>query len=138
MGIFRILNIKAKFSDIEGENNFYRFFGTVRGYSKNSFMTGEVAFDNEFISDRDMDGKSIVVNMDEQFGYFLSIAKDSLFLKLYLFNTEKSYYQYHKSLLNYTDSDNPFSEPTPMYSNINGGFGVFSSYTIDSLLLRLK
>lgn len=137
-GSFRSLNVKVKFPDLQGEENFYRIFGTVRGYSRYSRMTGYIGFDNEFISDKGMDGKTIIVNIEEQSGYLMSAAEDSLFLNIYLFNTEKPYYQYHKSLLNYVDTENPFSEATPMYTNINGGFGVFASYTVDSLLLRLK
>jgi hypothetical protein len=34
--------------------------------------------------------------------------------------------------------ENPFSKATPVYSNVNGGFGIFTSYTIDSLAVRLK
>lgn len=137
-GAYRSLNLKVKFPDLPGEENFYRIFGTVRGYSRYSTISGYVGFDSEFISDKGMDGGNIVVNMDAQSGYLLSAAKDSLFLNIYLFNTEKSYYQYHRSQLNYVDSENPFSEATPIYTNIIGGFGVFTSYTIDSLLLRLK
>jgi hypothetical protein len=137
-GPFRSLNITVKFPDLPGEENFYRIFGTVRGYSQYSTISGYVGFDNEFISDKGMDGRNIVVTMDEQSGYLLSVAKDSLFLNIYLFNSEKPYYQYHESLLNYVDSENPFSEATPMYTNISGGFGVFTSYTKDSLLIRLK
>jgi hypothetical protein len=35
-------------------------------------------------------------------------------------------------------SDNPFSEAKPVYSNIKGGLGIFTSYTMDSLRFRLK
>jgi hypothetical protein len=55
-----------------------------------------------------------------------------------LLNTEKSYYQYHKSLHNYNDSEIPFSEPTLLYTNIEGGLGIFTSYTKKVVSMRLK
>jgi len=137
-GIYRSLNVRVKFSDFPGEENFYRIFGAFRAYSPRVQGSGHISFDEEFISDKGMDGKSFVVNMDKNNSYLISYAKDSLFLNIYLFNTEKSYYQFHKSLQNYIDGEDPFTEATPLYTNIIGGFGVFTSYTVDSLLLRLK
>lgn len=72
------------------------------------------------------------------YSYYFKPPSDSSIVKIYLFNVEKSYYQYHKSLDDYNDSGNPFSEATPVYSNINGGLGVFTSYTIDSLVVKFK
>jgi hypothetical protein len=63
---------------------------------------------------------------------------DSVFISVYLMNTEESYYLYHTSLNEFDRSDNPFSEAKPVYSNIKGGLGIFTSYTMDSLRFRLK
>jgi hypothetical protein len=63
---------------------------------------------------------------------------DSAFLKVYLLNTDKSYYDYHRSLGNYDSGDDPFTEPSPVFSNVNGGLGIFAAYTVDSLIFRLK
>lgn len=38
---------------------------------------------------------------------------------------DENYYQYAQSVDNF-QNDNPFSEPTPIYSNIEGGLGVFA------------
>jgi hypothetical protein len=38
---------------------------------------------------------------------------------------DEAYYRYYRSILNYSES--PFVEPTPIYSNIEGGLGVFAS-----------
>jgi hypothetical protein len=135
---YRSLNLKVKIPDRPGVENYYRIFGKYRGYSQNYTMTGYLTFNNEFISDKGMDGKSIAVNMDEESSYMFSYAMDSLFINIYLYTTEKSYFLYHKSLLNYEDGENPFTEASPVYSNITGGFGVFTSYTVDSLIMRLK
>jgi hypothetical protein len=79
------------------------------------------------------DGRiKIPLNIGMYPGYY-----DSAFLKVYLLNTCKPYYQYHKSLENYNDGENPFAEPTPIYSNIEGGLGVFAAYLVDSAVIRL-
>jgi hypothetical protein len=137
-GVRRSLIITVKLSDLAGEDNFYRIFGTFRGYAPRNFMSGIIGFDKEFITDKGMDGKSIVVNSDQYAGYMLSAATDSAYLNIYLYNTEKSYFSYHKSLSDYVDGENPFTEASPVFSNITGGFGVFTSYTIDSLIVKLK
>ena len=48
-------------------------------------------------------------------------------LHLSLLVVDDHYYNYHQSLL--TNSvDNPFAEPAPIYSNFEGGLGVFAAY----------
>lgn len=39
---------------------------------------------------------------------------------------DDNYFQYAQSINNF-QGDNPFSEPTPIYSNIKGGLGVFAA-----------
>ena len=136
--IYRSLNLKVLFSDLPGEENFYRVFGKYRGYSINYTMSGYLSFDDEFFSDKGMDGEKIAKNMNEYSRFPYWEATDSLFVRIYLFNTEKSYYQFHKTLRDYNDGKNPFSEASPVFSNITGGFGIFTSYTVDSLVMRLK
>lgn len=63
---------------------------------------------------------------------------DSSFLKVYLLNTDKAFYDYKKSMDNYNSGEDPFTEPSPVYSNISGGLGIFAAYTVDSLIYRLK
>lgn len=42
-------------------------------------------------------------------------------------STDENYYKYHKRLNEYV-SDDPFSEPSPLTSNIQGGVGIFAAY----------
>jgi hypothetical protein len=63
---------------------------------------------------------------------------DSAFLRIYLLSTDKPYYDFHKSLENFSLGDSPFSEPSFLYNNVNGGLGIFASYTLDSLIFRVK
>ncbi|MES2690779.1 MAG: DUF4249 domain-containing protein [Bacteroidota bacterium] len=48
-------------------------------------------------------------------------------VSFYLLNTDIHYYEYHRRRLEYF-GDDPFSEPFPQYTNVNGGLGVFCSY----------
>lgn len=48
-------------------------------------------------------------------------------------NTSESYYRYMKSIENGDgESGNPFAEPTTMYTNIEGGYGVFAALCVKS------
>ena len=52
-------------------------------------------------------------------------------------SVSKSYYLYMKTLSSYTGESNFFSEPVQIHSNIEGGIGIFGSYTrnIKSIVL---
>ena len=93
-------------------------------------------FTRELFTDKEADSESAIKSST---GLVQSFSNyDSAFIKIYLMNTEKSYYLYHKSIEDYNSGDDPFSEVTPVYSNITGGLGVFTSFTVDSLFFRLK
>lgn len=49
-------------------------------------------------------------------------------IKVALFQTDISYYNYHTSLRKQRENNNPFAEPVLLYTNINGGYGCFGSY----------
>ncbi len=61
----------------------------------------------------------------------ISYNTDTAIFNILLLNTDKHYYLYHKNQKNnnWNSDDNPFVEPTPIYTNINNGIGVFCSYT---------
>jgi hypothetical protein len=135
-----IMNIRYTFGDIPGEENYYR---TVvkeveyeHDYWGNHVIPGFIPLRKNLLSDKGVDGSKMVQSIDLRKDFFM-MRCDSVLVTLYLFNTEKSYYLYHKSLHDYSD-ENPFSETTPVFSNISGGLGVFTSYTIDSLVIRIK
>jgi len=47
---------------------------------------------------------------------------------LYLSHISKEYFIYQKKIEQLPIGTNPFAEPVQMYSNINGGYGVFGSF----------
>jgi hypothetical protein len=144
-GSWREFRMTVSFIDYPGEDNFYRIIGKYTGYStylnyqdslESRVRNESLWFEKEFMTDAVTDINGYIQNtasFNSSFNYY-----DSAFLKIYLLNTEKSYYLYHKSLEDYEGDENPFTEVTPVYSNITGGLGIFTSYTIDSLVFRLK
>lgn len=46
---------------------------------------------------------------------------------IYVLNCDENYYKYHKSAEGNNGGDDPFSEPTLVYSNIIGGLGCFGA-----------
>lgn len=138
---WREFKVNITFSDLPDENNYYCIKGFMTAYntvdsSKTYSFEEPLYFEKNLFTDSEANSENKIQLSTGMPGYFTSY--DSAFLKIYLLNTEKSYYLYHRSLENYNQGDNPFTEPTPVYSNIEGGFGIFTSYTIDSLIFRLR
>lgn len=138
---WREFSISAEYSDDPAETNFYGVTGRFTGYKTDEgYETGtykeRIWFDGSILNDQKKDENNRIkktTGISRSFSYY-----DSAFVTVFVMNVEESYYLYHKSLEKYSGSDNPFSEASPVYSNIRGGLGVFTSYTLDSLRLRLK
>lgn len=133
-----ILALDIELTDYPGEKNFYNVIGKLTGYKSTSNQNSikSIRYWCEYIDDK-------VASPDnriklESWEVPSLNNYDSAFIDIILLNTEESYYRYHKSLKNYDSGDNPFSEASPVYSNIEGGLGIFTSYTVDSLVFRLK
>jgi Domain of unknown function (DUF4249) len=126
--------------DYPGEDNYYRLYieqeiyRTYMGQSWNSSykFTG---LKNEFFTDKGSDGKKIEITSIGTSGIE---TIDSSIFKVFILNTNKEYYDYHESIKKYSGGDDPFTEVSPVYTNISGGLGIFAAYTIDSLIFRLK
>jgi hypothetical protein len=59
-------------------------------------------------------------------------------LEIQLWNMSKELYDYQISLRVFNEtSNNPFAEPLPVYSNVNGGLGIFAGYNASSVTRRL-
>jgi len=138
-----IVNISVQpdfyFTDIKGVDNYYMVLCEEIRYNSdrtqspyfNPLHVGEKAY----FSDKDRDGLRYKLPIEST---GLSDMTDSCFLKIYLLNTDKVYYDYKKSVDKYNSGEDPFTEPSPVYSNISGGLGIFAAYTVDSLIFRLK
>jgi hypothetical protein len=57
----------------------------------------------------------------------------------YLLHTDVNYYRYHEAFLRqYNNEDNPFAEPAPIPTNIDGGLGCFGAYNRTSIRTILR
>ncbi|CAG5067761.1 hypothetical protein DYBT9623_00484 [Dyadobacter sp. CECT 9623] len=52
-----------------------------------------------------------------------------------VFNIDINYYKYQRSLEIRNSSDNPFAEPTLVYTNVKGGLGCFGAYNAAQIKL---
>ncbi len=116
--------LKVYFNDVVGQNNYYRmamvYAQTFPFQPDTTYGDANV---NELYSDVTHDGEYSLIST-RYYPPFDTI----LFNDVYLFNCSPSYFNYHKSLLNYS-GDNPFAEPSLTYTNVKGGFGCFGAYT---------
>ncbi len=56
-------------------------------------------------------------------------------ISILLLTTDEHYYKYHRALENYYEDDF-FSEPVHLYSNIDGGLGIFAGYNRSLLVIK--
>ncbi|MFY9311499.1 MAG: DUF4249 domain-containing protein [Bacteroidia bacterium] len=126
-----MLAFKTQWYDTPGTEDYYR----IVYYDKSVYeldTTFWQAYSNN-ISDKDKDGTLL----QEQFEAYSYSGVDSASGELLLIHASKEYYLYHSKLLTAAYSSGPFSEPVQMYSNINGGFGVFAGFYPYKVLVTL-
>jgi hypothetical protein len=124
----RTILISGSISDTPNQSNFY----VVTVYSHFSYSWDETAEQyielagRELFTDSEKDGQEIGYKL-EVWDYSGSDGENSLLI--YIYSVDQHYYNFHKSIENVTDyEDNPFAESSHLYSNIEGGLGIFASY----------
>lgn len=135
----KFVNVSVK--DDPAKENYYHIIGEYVAYTsyQGNIYTHKdnIYFEEKLFTDRERNADGFIT-ISARYNDDFKDYPGSTFIKIYLLNTEKSYYLYHKTIFDYKDDDNPFSEPTPVFSNVDGGLGIFTSYVIDSAILRLK
>lgn len=137
----KTLKLKIAIRDNPGEKNYYTVEVTGGAWGRTplgSHFGVQVGVEPGYLikSDKGFDGEEI--NWEADTGLQEGMDYDSASYKICLYHTEESYFLYHSSLFRYEHDSNPFAEATPVYSNIKNGLGVFTSYTVDSVIFRLK
>jgi hypothetical protein len=134
-----------KWQDTPVEINYYRVFAELMVDQGTNGYTQPVHFyehSSDFIlySDNRLDGarfsspKGFINNHLYRQRYLVSPI-----IYAHLLNTDEHYYRYHQSLNNnYNVDGNPFAEPVLIYSNMNGGLGVFAAYNRMNTTMPLK
>ncbi len=131
--------LRVKYKDTPNQKDYYRLCSVVKLINNNQgelFTTYEkmnFEFGNELIDDNDKDGQTFSFKLKY---YYYENEFSSLIdcFKIYLLETDKEYYEFHNSMKNY-QGENPFSEPVLIYSNMNGGYGVFGAYNPYELII---
>lgn len=138
--------LRVNFTDIPNQQNYYRIYPVVKlhnfdnqGIRYDIYQKMYFKYGDECIDDKDKDGQTFNLSLD----YFTNVDPQYSngdvidYFKIYLMHADKEYYEFHKSISNYEGS-NPFSEPTLIYSNMNGGYGVFAAYNPYELIITYK
>ena len=104
---------------------------------------------NDFLSDKHLNG--LIIN--SPLGKFNFLTPTALTLSdgkkvtiypkgkttvilLEVLNVDQNFYKYQMSIASSNNSDSPFAEPAPLYTNIKGGFGCFAAYNAVQLKLN--
>lgn len=121
----RIINFR--FQDLEGLGDYYRVTGGFKyqyGPSPQDYWFDPIYMQagEEFVSDQNRDGEFFIYKTNR-----LYVGDQNNKVYIYLSKTDKHYHKYHQSVFNF-EGENPFAEPVPVYSNIEGGLGVFASF----------
>ncbi|MET7254483.1 DUF4249 domain-containing protein [Dyadobacter fermentans] len=105
---------------------------------------------NDFRSDVNLDGTEFSspigrVNLPDPLSYtsngavYTSYPKSKIIsITMEVYNTDEHYFKYHRSVQTRGDSDNPFVEPSLIYTNVEGGLGCFGAYNSGQLVYRPK
>ncbi|MBK8846382.1 MAG: DUF4249 domain-containing protein [Bacteroidetes bacterium] len=121
--------LKMNFQDLPGIKNYYRTFAFYNYTDTNYFGLGDTTYtepmasdDNNLLNDVNNDGGQYSTVFT-----YLPKGKGPDTLQAVILTCSEEYYKFHYSLFTY-GYDNPFSEASPIYSNIVNGLGVFAAY----------
>lgn len=122
-----------QWQDIPNVKNYYRTIVEDINRSYNfpydtTIVQTYISFNEQLYDDKEFDGHLKTV-FDLSTSYIS--PSNPVAMEVKLLNCSYEYYQYHKLINAARDASagNPFAEPTIMYTNINGGLGVFAAYT---------
>lgn len=133
------LMAKISITDFPGEVNYYRLYCEMKVYKRSNkqltYVRQFTGFKNEFFTDKGKDGENIEIT---SIGLNNVPASDSSVFIVSVLNINKAYYDYQISLNKYSGGDDPFTEVSPVYTNITGGLGIFAAYAINTKTMNLN
>jgi len=159
-------HIKIKIDDPAGTENYYfiAMKSLVYEYDENGNPTGKYFEYSKYLSSKDpvfrngfmnfnLNGMDGLVFSDESFngldyslditaGYTYTPDKEfdnSTLYKIYLLSVTKDLYYYILSFNNnQVTTNDPFSQPVKVYTNIENGLGIFTAYDFVSDTIRIE
>jgi Domain of unknown function (DUF4249) len=121
----------VKWQDPPNETNYYclELYGLIKNINGDTTRISMSDFySTVYISDDGKNGSSMNATIEAYQYTPEQIGNGYVGYELLLTKTDEHYYKYFKSLQNY-GGDDPFSEPSLIYSNISNGLGLFGSYS---------
>ncbi len=123
------------FKDLPNTKNYYRITPeTIVWYPSELRDTSYSLVGNRLFNNQNQKEEQYNLTFED---YNYNTSSDKLAVKFHLLLTDIHYYEYHIRRLEYV-GDDPFSEPTPQYSNTSNGFGVIASFRKTSPILNIK
>lgn len=128
--------LRVYWNDVSSSKNYYQLYTTSESTNEDSLFgdPGKFVLDNQVLDDEFAQNNRITTSFQTSLG--LSPG-DTAGIEMILAHTDEAYYRYHLLRLNYSGS-NPFSEPTVMFNNVNGGVGVFGSYRYNKRTFKVS
>ena len=139
-------NMDVEFSVLEGDTPDH--FVEKRVRTRFSFRWDDDNGRSDFQNDINLDGTSFTSPLGRGFlpstlmyvssdgtKYYAKQKPKLIALVIEVNNTEKSYYDYHKTI-DQNNDDNPFAEPVLVYNNVEGGLGCFAAYNNRQVIYR--
>lgn len=120
-----------KWQDPPSEKNYYciELYGLVKDENGD---TSRIAltnyYDNLYLSDEGKNGTEMNTTLEVYTSNFEFLGQNYIGFDAVITKTDEHYYRYFKSLQNF-GGDDPFSEPTLIYTNVNNGLGLIGCYS---------
>ena len=157
------ITLKMNWTDISGETNYYRVRARADiEYSIPAPKSQEKRIRNDFnFSWDEMTGRAELQTDQNRDGMLFSSPLGKVTLPnftsaipenttqqpfnpkskvmsvtMMIYNTDIHYHKFHKSMQVHVEADNPFSEPTTVYTNIQGGLGCFGAYNMGKVVYQ--
>ncbi len=119
------VDLSESFTDFPGEGDHYRFYEKAVLYDDFAMDTVRwIMGHGELFSDASVTRQpqiTLDVTPPSSWGGHTLVA-----MEVYLIHSSREYHLYHHALFNYSGADDPFSEPSLMYTNVEKGYGVFA------------
>jgi hypothetical protein len=128
-------DVEVSFKDIAGSKDFYRVFAYVNVERKDAFgghdtmtwMLYSPESQPQLIKDAGKDGNTIPLKLSFEMPNYEGESYKILSFDFTILRTDEAYYKFNYPFVvqGYYE-DNPFGEPTVIYSNVTNGYGVLA------------
>lgn len=128
-------DVEISFKDVAGSKDFYRVFAHAVVERETSWgMTDTIRMmmyspesQPQLIKDEGKDGQKIPLKMKFELSNYEGETFKLLYLDFAILRTDEAYYKFNYPFVvqGYYD-DNPFGEPTVIYTNVTNGYGVLA------------